>query len=248
MKKFPYLFLLMTVLCACGAKQPKTTNSPIRTMGGDDATIYGLVCDGTNDTIVIYLNDPYDGADPDTLDILEASRNRQVFGYLKIGDKIALMRDTTDTTRARLVIVTQDLLGQWCYKAKPTLRRKAHNDGQATATVIQQLPDSIKSLLEEELELGFILKIDSMAMPVGIRAITTIDEDSPVEYPQVKRYRQWYIKNGKLILTEASVDSLGNRTSLHADTALLVKLTPDTLTLKIADEERSYYRKTEMPE
>ena len=220
----------------------------MRATTGDDATIYGLVCDGTNDTIVIYLNDPYDGADPDTLDILEASRNRQVFGNLRIGDKIALIRDTTDTTKAKLVIVTQDLLGQWCYKEKPTLRRKAHNDGQAAATVIQQLPDSIKCLLEEELELGFILKIDSMAMPVGIRPSATIDEDSPVEYPQVKRYRQWYIQNGKLLLAEASVDSLGNRAPVRIDTAQFNRLPPDTLTLKIADEEKSYYRKTEMSE
>lgn len=243
--------LTLTMLCAlllqaCTTRQPQQPASAIRPIAdASDSTIYGLVCDGSNDTIIVFLNDPYDGSDPDTLDILEASKAQQVFGSLRIGDRVAIMRDTADNRRASRVIVTQDLLGQWCYKVKPSLRRVAGMEGQSNETAVSQLPDSLQQLLDTEMEYSLVLKTDSMAYSIGMRlAAATADEQSPIEYPATKRYAQWYIRDGRLLLTESAIDSLGNSRPVSTDTTELVMLTPDTLVLRFADGERGYYRKT----
>lgn len=247
MKHFALCTLAALVLAACstGLPQQPTANSR-PAADSDDTTIYGLVCDGSNDTIIVFLNDPYDGADPDTLNILEASKAQQVFGSLRIGDKVAIMRDTADGTRASLVIVTQDLLGQWCYKVKPTLRRRAAMEGMGADSLASSQPDSIKRLLDTEVEYGLTLKIDSVAMPIGMGAASTnTDSEQLVEFPPLKRYRQWCIRDGKLLLTQTTLDSLGNTAPLSTDTATLVVLTPDSLVLRLADGEQAYYRKAE---
>lgn len=247
MKHFSLTLLGTLLLLACSTGQPESptaTKHPI--VNADEATIYGLVCDGSNDTILIFLHDPYDGANPDTLNILAASKAQQVFGQLRTGDKVAIVRDTADDTRASQVIVTQDLQGQWCYKVKPQLRRTAGMAETGSEIALRQLPDSVRQLLDTELEYGLMLKSDSVAYPIAPRAASLADaNESPVEYPSVKRYSQWHIRNGKLLLTEAVLDSLGNSIPQGTDTTELVRLTPDTLVLRFADGEKAYYRKTE---
>ena len=247
MKHFALYILAALVLAACSTSLPQQPTANSRTMAdSDDTTIYGLVCDGSNDTIIVFLHDPYDGTDPDTLNILEASRAQQVFGALRIGDKVAIIRDTADDKRASLVIVTQDLLGQWCYKVKPTLRRRVAMDSLATDSLISEQPDSIKRMLNTEVEYGVTLKIDSVAMPIGMGADRTYTDGAQlVEFPPLKRYRQWYIRDGKLLLTQMKLDSLGNTAPLSTDTATLVVLTPDTLVLRFPDGEQAYYKKAE---
>ncbi len=247
-KIFLMLSAAMLMLACAQQPQPKPTYQRPASAEGD-STIYGLACDGCNDTILIYLNDPYDGSAPDTLNILEASRARQVFGSIRIGDKVAAVRDTANPKRARLVIVTQDLLGQWCYKVKPTLKRRAGADVLSVEHFMEQMPDSLRGQLDAEREYGFTLKVDSVALPIGYRqAAADADAESPLEYPALKRYRQWYIRNGQLLLTEARPDSLGNATPAVTDTAELVMLTPDTLVLRFPSGEQSYYRKQEAKE
>ncbi|MCR5158269.1 MAG: lipocalin family protein [Prevotella sp.] len=250
MKHILYAWLAAILLTACHEAKPKAVDiSPKLQAAANDTTIYGLVCDGSNDTILVFLHDPYDGADPDTLNILDASKQQRVFGTLRIGDKLALLLDTADATKASLVIITEDLLGQWCYKVKPTLRRKAGMEGYSTAHAMALLPDSIQKLMEEEREYGFTLKIDSLVMPIGQRArVQTTDEESPIEYPTPKRYRQWYIQNGRLLLVEMSPDSLGNLIPTATDTAEIVVLTPDSLVLRFPEGEQGYYRKAETGE
>ena len=250
MKHILYAWLAVILFTACHEAKPKAVDlTPKPQVAANDTTIYGLVCDGSNDTILIFLHDPYNGANPDTVNILEASKLRRVFGTLRIGDKLALLLDTADATKASLVIITEDLLGQWCYKVKPTLRRKAGMEGYSTSHAVAQLPDSIRQLLEEEREYGFTLKIDSLVMPIGQRArAQTTDEESPIEYPAPKRYRQWYIQNGRLLLAEMSPDSLGNLIPTATDTAEIVVLTPDSLVLRFPDGEQGYYRKAETEE
>ncbi|MBR2234289.1 MAG: hypothetical protein IJ892_04460 [Prevotella sp.] len=233
---------LLTAACHYDAKKVKTLPQPVR--DSDDATIYALVCDGTNDSILVYLNDPYDGSDPDTLSILEAYKAHRVFGSLRVGDRMAMLRDTTDTSRVSMVVVTQDLLGQWCQKMLPKLRRKAGMEGMSEEALLAMQPDSIRQLLKQEKEYGFSLKIDSAALPIGFRLnISSEDEDNPLVYDRVKLYRQWCINNGKLLLTEAFTDSLGNQQALATDTAELVLLTPDSLVLRIDSVEQGFYRK-----
>lgn len=238
------ILVLLALCLSMGCSRPQKRSFVVvnKALAMGDSTLYGLVCDGSNDSIVVFLPDPYDGSDPDTLDILEASSLHQVFGILRIGDKIALKRNPVDSTKADLVIVTQDLLGQWCYKVKPTLRRRA---GMYSS---EHMPDSVRQLLEEEREFGIMLKVDSVAFSVGQRPRATVDEESPVEYPPVKRYRKWYISNGHLMLMQANTDSLGNAIPVAVDTVDLVRLDADTLVLRFSNGEHSYYRKKEEAE
>ncbi len=240
--------LAVLLLTACSLPSKKEFTVINNGAQNGDSTIYALVCEGSSDSILVFLPDPYDGSDPDTLDILDAMRHRQVFGHPAVGDRVAMMRDTADSKKATVVIVTQDLQGQWCYKVKPRWRRHISemvvDSVDSVRTTVRELPDSVRRQLFAEREYGFTLKADSVALPVGMR-MRNAEEDSPVVYPPLKRYMQWYLHNGKLLLVENSLDTLGRATPLSTDTAELVMLTPDTLVLRMSDGLHGYYRKTE---
>lgn len=241
---------LLLAGCSKGVEQKAVTTDSTSVQAPGDHTIYGMACDGCNDTIVIFLptsySGDYDGSNPDTLNILEATRNHQVFGKIHIGDKLAMMRNEQDSTVADLLIVTEEIMGKWCYKVLPKLRERADMEGQSEASRIEQLPDSIAELLTVEREHGIMIKDDHVAFPIGkMFGGKTSDELSEVEYPDVKNYRGWRLYNGRLILSIAGIDSLGNQYNMANDTAEFVKLTTDTLVLRFNDEERGYYRKTE---
>jgi hypothetical protein len=59
----------------------------------------------------------------------------------------------------------------------------------------------------------------------------------------VKRYREWHIYNGHLLLSEARRDTLGNQQVTNTDTADIVFMRRDTLLLRFSDHEQGYYRK-----
>lgn len=230
------------LIIGCSTDSKSNLSTSTLSLNTNDETIYGLVCDGSNDTIVIFLRLPYQGTDPDTINILEASRNRRVFGQLRIGDQVAMLCNDSIETNADIVIVTQDLRGQWCYKVLPTLRKRADKE-EDDAT---EMPDTIKKLLTTEREYSLFIKGDSVAYSRGgTRNARTSDDELPVIYPKLQRYHQWFIYNGQLVLCETKTDSLGHVEVLHADTAQFVELTPDTLVLRFASGEQSYYRKTE---
>ena len=84
------------------------------------------------------------------------------------------------------------------------------------------------------------------AQPIGlVRQGNTTDDRSPVEYPVLKRYHEWRLLNGRLILNETRRDSLGEQQLVSSDTAEFVRLRLDSLVLRFNDGEHSYYRKTE---
>lgn len=227
---------------ACGQK---TVYNELNEAAADlvaegDSTIYGLACDGCNDTIVVFLRSPYNGSDPDTLNILEATRNHRVFGRPLIGDQLAIIRNPKDTTVADLLIVTEDMQAQWCYRVLPSLRERADMEGMPTT----DLPDSVKALLSIEREYGFQLKNEGVAFPIGMgyRAATT-DEEDVVVYPELTRYFEWHIHNGRLVLENATTDSLNQRHVNISDTADIMMLSPDTLVLRFSDHEQGYYKR-----
>lgn len=234
--------------CSTGSEKKKAGAADSTSIQAEgDQTIYGMACDGCNDTIVTFLsmsfNGNYDGGNPDTLNILEASRNHQVFGQIHIGDKLAIIRNEQDSTVADLLIVTEQMIGKWCYKVLPSLKQRADMDG-TEAQMIEQLPDSIAELLTIEREYGMNLMDNHVAFPIGMRHNrVTSDEDTHVEYPEVKRYMEWRIYNGNIILSETASDSAGVRHYTAHDTATLVMLTADTMVLRINDEERGFYKK-----
>ena len=235
----------LALTAACSSQHPqKEVTAQEAVADNDDTTVYGLACDGCTDTIIVVLRN-IEG-NPDTFNILEASRQRQIFGRPNIGDQLALVRNAEDSTVADLVIDLEELKATWCYEAKPTLRKRADISEQEVQRMLANMPAEEKEKMMTPREYGFQIKGDNEMMPVGLayRAQTS-DDESPFEYPPLKRYRQWRLNNGRLILTETQRDSLGNTHPVSSDTAELVLLAPDTLILRFADGERGYYRRTE---
>ena len=119
------------------------------------------------------------------------------------------------------------------------------------STLIEQMPDSERALYMVPREYGFSLKRSHNAEPVGrIRHNVGVDEDSPVEYPEVKHYAQWFSWNGRLILVsgrrEPQVE--GNQKpkpqKVTFDTLDYVMMTNDTLVLMHNGVIQGYHRKT----
>ena len=244
-----FLAVAMTtaLTMGCGGnntdKQGSANDSVVTTLPGD-STIYGLACDGCTDTILVLLRDVTQ--DPDTFDILDASRNQRVFGHPNIGDQMAVVLTSDSTNVADMVIDIDKILGSWCYKVTPTLRRRADVDKAMEQEFLKKMPDSVMRRLLQPREYGFELKNDFQAQPIGmVRRGNTSDDRTPVEYPELKRYREWRLFNGRLILNETRRDTLNQQQLVSSDTVDLVLLRRDSLVLRFADGEHGYYRKSE---
>ncbi len=236
------------LIWSCGdAKRPQNSEDVmIDTLmtSANDSMIHGLVCDGCNDTIIIFLQQPYQGSDPDTLNILEASKQRKVFGHPDVGDKLALLRSKEDSTIGSFIIVLNDLEGAWCYKVKPSLRLRADVEGHTENQQLSHLPDSVRELLNIEYEYGINIKSDHVASPIGWQDFSkSASEDSPVEYPTPPHYNEWRLSAGRFILLATSIDSLQKVQIRKADTTHLVELKDSTLVLHFADGNHTFYRK-----
>lgn len=243
MKKLLYLALVLATAAACGkrsvapieAEQAISTETNVE----GDSTIYGLACDGCTDTILVFL--PRTGGDPDTFDILNASRQHHVFGHPMIGDRMAVVVNRENPKVADIVIDMEQFNGEWCYQVMPRLKERAD---LTAAMKKEMLADSAIQQMMQPREYGFQIKSDYTARPIGQNYRTmSSDEETPVEYPELKRYREWRIYNGRLILNETMRDSLGNQVVSSSDTADFVLMRRDTLVLRFTDGERGYYRK-----
>ena len=237
---------LLTTACSSKTESCPTEEtdliSMVPAMPGD-STVYGLACDGCNDTILVFL--PRQGGDPDTFNILNASKNHQVFGRPMIGDLVGVLTNRENQKVADKVINIEQLKGKWCYMVEPKLREIA---GMPLSRLQGEQREEMDSMLREMLqprEFGVEIKSDYTARPIGMIRSMTSDEESPVVYPPLKRYREWRIFNGRLILSEGARDSLGNITGTNTDTAQLVLLHRDTLVLRFNEGEQGYYRKVE---
>ena len=162
----------------------------------------------------------------------------------KIGDQMGVVLADDSSNVAAMVIDIDELKGSWCYLVTPKLRQRADVDKEMEQEFLKKIPDSVMKRLMQPREYGFQLKNDYQAQPVGrVRQGNTSDDRSPVEYPELKRYREWRLLNGRLILNETRRDTLGNQTLLSSDTAEFVMMRRDTLVLRIDGEERGYYKK-----
>jgi hypothetical protein len=242
------LMLTMLIVAACSSKKDsgKTEEGDLISVEPSqpgDSTVYGLACDGCNDTILVFL--PRQGGDPDTFNILNASKSRQVFGRPMIGDLVAVLTNRENPKVADMVINIEQLKGKWCYMVEPKLREIA---GMPLSRLQGEQREEMDSMLREMLqprEFGVEIKSDYTARPIGMIRSMTSDEESPVVYPPLKRYREWRIFNGRLILSEGARDSLGNITVTNTDTAQLVLLHRDTLVLRFEEGVQGYYRKVD---
>ena len=106
-------------------------------------------------------------------------------------------------------------------------------------------PDALRRKWFQPREYGYELCRDRSVRPIGQERQESIRQQGPVEYPKLKRYRQWYIYNGHLLLCETRRDTLGNQQIISTDTADIVFMRRDTLQLRFATHEQGYYRRGE---
>ena len=241
---FPLIMAtLMTVSCGSqqdGYDSPTTVYNDEQNLPGD-STLYGLACEGCTDSLLVFL--PFSGGDPDTLDILEARMERKVFGRPTIGDRLAIIRNGEDSTIADLIINIDALQDAWYYQVQPRLRhRPQHPD---SATNAPALPDSLRRKWMQPREYGLEFKRNHIVRPIGSIRPGQQDHQGPMEFPKQKRYQQWHLYNGHLVLAETRRDTLGNTSVISTDTADIQLLRRDTLVLRFADREQGYYHKKE---
>lgn len=243
-------FMSLACISSCSDKNEKDDNSmviDVQENAPGDSTLYGLACDGCTDTVIVFL--PYKGGDPDTIDILTAKKNGKVFGKPTIGDKLAVILNPEDKGEASMVIDIEDILGQWCYIAMPHFRDISNLPARLQRKILAQIPDTMKESLLVPREFGISIKNGFTASPIGMmRKSNTTDDQSPVEYPPLRVYNEWRLYNGHLLLIRtAKVQQMGNNSVKKPadiiDTASIVMLGPDTLILKVGDENLNYFRK-----
>lgn len=256
MKKTFYAALLtfMVLLIACGGvKKSQSKNDKLQAvkqlLDGDES-IYGLASEGGTDSVIYLL--PFDGSDPVQYDIIAAHRNNKILGTIKTGDWIAIVPNKTKKNVADMVIDLEQLKGTWAYKVTPELRDNQGLSKSEQQKVIDSMPDSIKNTYVVPREYGFTLKRHFSAHEIGwARPNTTLDEESPVVYPEIPIYREWHILNGKLVLSRATKaiiniddddDTVLPLEKLINDTAEIFSLKNDSLVLKFRNHEQSYYR------
>ena len=220
------------------------------TMKGDK-TVYGLACEGCNDTVIVLL--PLDNSDPVTYNILDATRAGNIRGKVSIGDRLALVLDPNDKKKATLVIDLEDLMGIWCYIVMPKLKDFTNMSNREQARKLAAMPDSLKQTYYSPREYGFWVKQNWMAQSVGyIREDPSVADESPVVYPALGYFTAWHIWNGKFIIVSGTPkeDSKGNMTvvNLHNDTCDIAYLDGDSLVLSSDGASRSYYKKKNIGE
>ena len=231
------------LLGACHSGTQTEKNSTVYnetvTLEGD-STVYGLACDGCTDSILVYL--PFSGGDPDTIDILNARVQRKVFGRPEVGDEVAFVLNASNKKVADLVINIDRLKGSWCYQVMPKLRRRLGASADSVVQLPPDFPDSLRKKWFQPREYGLELQRDNMVRSIGAQTRGK-EQQGPVEYPEMKRYREWHIYNGHLLLMETRRDTTGARKTISTDTADIVVMRHDSLLLRFADHEQGYYRK-----
>ena len=231
------------LLGACHSGTQTEKNSTVYnetvTLEGE-STVYGLACDGCTDSLLVYL--PFSGGDPDTIDILNARVQRKVFGRPEVGDEVAFVLNASNKKVADLVINIDRLKGSWCYQVMPKLRRRLGASADSMAQLPPDFPDSLRKKWFQPREYGLELQRDNMVRPIGAQTRGR-EQQGPVEYPEMKRYREWHIYNGHLLLMETRRDTTGARKTISTDTADIVVMRHDSLLLRFADHEQGYYRK-----
>ena len=209
-----------------------------------DSTIYGLVCDGCTDSVLVVL--PGDMGDPVRYDIIDATQEHKVFGKMRIGDRVAILLDPTDRKVAQMAVNLDDLKGTWCYEVMPQLRDFATMSKRMQRRMMQNMPDSVKQTFLVPREYGFTLKREYTASPVGFVAQgNALEDESPVVYPHVPLYCEWRLWNGKLLLARNVGKGGFGRTvrkqDVRIDTARILMLRADTLVLQFADHVQGYH-------
>ncbi len=244
---FCLFFSSLSALVSCNTKEMKDAEKPAYTvrLQGDSA-VYGLACDGCNDTIVVVL--PEDNSDPVTYNIMEAKRRKRVLGKVQIGDRLCIVLNKKNKKKADVVVDIDKLAGIWCYIVMPKMRDAGQMSAKAQARMMNNMSDSLKETYLIPREYGFYLKRDWIASSVGyVDDNNALAQESPVEYPPLGYFTAWHLWNGMLVITSGTPSSKNNGQidvkSLQNDTCSIDYLYGDSLVLSSDGVSRSYYRK-----
>lgn len=245
--------LVLMLLAACGKKetnasveQSQPANAQPQRLEGD-STVYGLACEGCSDSVIVLL--PGDGSDPVRYNIIEATHRRQVMGKPKVGDWMGLVLNKEDKRVADLVVDLDQLKGSWCYVVMPKLRDYDKMTPRMRNRMMNEMTDSLRETYMIPREYGFSLKRHWTAQSIGyVQEQNSLEDESPVVYPQLLYYTEWHIWNGKLMMVSGDfkMDKQNNVnvTNLRQDTCDIVYLKDDSLVLGSEGITRSYYRLT----
>lgn len=243
---------MMTLLAACGSrKEEKTsqlTDEGWRMSG--DRTVYGLACEGCNDSTLYLL--PSDGSDPIRYSIIEATKQGRILGKLKIGDRIGVVPNEADSLKGDVVVNIDQLKGIWCYIVMPKLRDHEDATERQQARFVEAMEDSLRELYYIPREYGFAMTRNWVAQSVGYVRETSLENESPVVYPQLGYFTEWHLWNGDLVVTSGTPTLNEDKTTtvidLVDDTCRIDYLQGDSLVLSSGGVSRSYYRKSSMDE
>ena len=246
------LTVIMVTLSGCNKKDaasdeltPSMLDVEVEIKG--DSMLYGLTCDGTSDSVVVIW--PFSG-DPVTLNCIDAKQNHRIIGKPEIGDWIGVMRSQEDSTEVTMVINLDQLKGTWTYPVLPVMKELQNMSRRTQRRMMADMPDSIKNTFFVPREYGFTLKRLHQAQSVGrVMRNNTLEDDSPVAYPEVKNYRHWYMLNGKLILVSAQrlpkdQDSKDAKPIAVLDTLEFIHMSEDSLVLTLHGQQYGFHRKT----
>ena len=211
-----------------------------------DKMIYGLACDGSSDSVIVLW--PYKG-DPKRYSIIDAKQNQKVFGKAEIGDWVGVMVNPEDSTEATMAIDLDVLKGTWTYPVMPVMKDLQNMSRRMQRRMIAQMNDSIKTNYLIPRDYGFTLSRSNMATPVGYAMRSnSLEDDSPVTYPEVKNIQRWYMINGKLLLVSVkrhmggTKDEQPKKPEVSIDTMTFKRMEGDTLVLAHGDSICAFHR------
>lgn len=237
----------LSTIVSCNTKEAKDAEAPAYTvrLQGDNA-VYGLACDGCNDTVVVVL--PEDNSDPVTYNIMDAKRKKRIMGKIQIGDRLCIVLNKKNKKKVDVVVDIDKLAGIWCYIVMPKMRDAGQLSAKAQARMMENMSDSLKETYLIPREYGFYLKRDWIASSVGyVDDTNALAQESPVEYPPLGYFTAWHLWNGMLVITSGSPSSKDSKQkksqTLHNDTCSIDYLNGDSLVLSSDGISRSYYKK-----
>lgn len=250
-KLFAVISAVLLTVTACSNKDKRGsdpmsghTNDEMKMIG--DKTVYGLACEGCNDSTILLL--PNDGSDPIKYDIIDAHNKKRVLGDIHVGDWIGVVLNKQDKHVADEVVNLDELKGIWCYVVMPKMRNYENMSKKLQKRIMKNMPDSLKQTYLVPREYGFWLKRQWTAQSVGyVSSQSSLEDESPVVYPQLGYFTGWHIWNGKLVVVSATPVFNKNNTittiNPRNDTCNIDYLGEDSLVLSDSDGARSYYRK-----
>ena len=250
--KHIYLFLAAVLLAiACGKKENKAVEKPVKKAGFEvkDGMIYGLACEGCNDTFVVMIPTSDLEGKPLKLNVMQAFKRKKIIGKLEAGDWCAVMLNKQDSTVADIVINMDLIKGKWVHQVLPIEKENAR------AMIRLEDPDAnVDSIIQSYMmpvERGFQLMRRGKAATVGTQFLGEKDDNPFVEYPSGSSYDSWKVSYGQIILSEP--DSIIDpkdpdmkrkvlNKNCERDTCDFVMLLKDSLQISYKGKVSSYYR------